>query len=131
VEDFLTQVASQSPARWRARPLLPRLAEAKAAFNSTLQNFCDEFIADAQQEDLKNSGRAGSSLSHPSSARILVAGMTGSASSFQFPSGGAGAATGSSSGGAAEDAHNRDAAKNQRLATRPATTRPAHKPADT
>ncbi len=59
------------------------------AFNWTLQNFCDEFIADAPQEDLEDSGSAGSSLSHPSSARILVAGMTGSAASFQFPSGGA------------------------------------------
>ncbi len=78
----------------------PRLAEAKAAFNSTLQNFSDEFIADAQQEDLEDSGRAGSS-----SARILVAGMTGSAL-FQFPSCGAGAATGSSSWGAANEAHN-------------------------
>ncbi len=106
----------------------PRLAEAKAAFNSTLQIFCDEFILDAPQEDLEDSGRAGSSLSHPSSARILVAEMTGSAS-FQFPSGGAGAATGSSSGGAAEEAHN--AAKRQRIATRPATARPAHKPAGT
>ncbi len=41
----------------------PRLAEAKTAFNSTAQNFCNIFTTDALQEDLEDSGRAGSSLS--------------------------------------------------------------------
>jgi hypothetical protein len=121
VKNFLTQVASPSPARWRARPLRRNPDWPRQIPPST--------PAKLLQEDLKDSGRAGSSLSHPSSARILVAGMTGSATSSQFPSDSAGAATGSSSGRAAEEAHN--AAKRQRLATRPATARPAHQQADT
>jgi hypothetical protein len=112
VEDFLAQVAGitvPSTLAGKTAAMEPQLADAKAAFNSTLQTFCDECIE--PQEAPLDSGRAGGSLSQ-SSARIQVDGMSGSAL-FQFPPGGARAATGSSSGGAAEEAHN--AAKRQRL----------------
>jgi hypothetical protein len=76
VEDFLSQVSSitvPSTLADKTAAAALRLAEAKAAFDSTLQSFFDDFVADAPQEDLEDSGRADSSQSHPSSARILVA----------------------------------------------------------
>ncbi len=78
MEDFLSQVSGitvPSTLVDNIAATFPNMAEAKAALDSTLRSFFDDIVADAQQEDLENSGRAGSSHSHPSSARILIAGM--------------------------------------------------------